>query len=99
MAWDIILSLIDSIVIVFVSVVLALEFYDSKDGILRKLMIALFSALALIYSAGAVVIVMQAEGFWGNVTLAKVRWITATPFAVIMVRLLYYRLWEMNKRK
>lgn len=99
MKWDVVLSLSSSVIIVLASVVLLLEFIDSKDGILRKLMIALFAVLAFIYSVGAIVIVMQSAGFWKNITMARVRIITSTPLAVIMIRLLYYRLWEMNKRK
>lgn len=98
MKWDDFLSLVESIVIVFVSVVLALEFYDSKDGILRKLMIALFCSLGFIYSVGAIVIVMQATGYWGSVTLANIRWITAIPITAVMLRFIKYMLYEMNKK-
>lgn len=90
------LSVVCSVVIVCVSVFLALDFYHTQNGILRKLMIALFLSIAFIFLVGLVIMFGQLAGYWMTTNLQDVRYITATPLAATMLRFLYYRFYEMR---
>lgn len=99
MEWEFVLSLGISFIIVFVSAVLLSDFYYAKNGILRKLMIALFICVIFVYSSGMMIMIMQYEGFWLHLTLERFRWLTALPLACVMLRFLYYRMYEMRNKK
>lgn len=67
----------------------AWEFYKTKDGILRQLMIVYFIAVSIIYFLSSLYFTLTELGLI-SITILHFRLFILIPKALIMLRLLYY---------
>lgn len=93
----ILISEMEFVVIALVSIFLVYEFYVSQNGLLRKLMIALFASMIFAIAVGGTYLVSLEYGYqlWSK---GSVRVLTLLPLTIVMI-CLYMYISNQNKIK
>lgn len=76
--------------IVVLSAMIAHEFWKSKNGVLRKLIIAYFISKVWAYGIAAVYYLMQDMGYFSGAQPIWIRLICNLPMFIVMLRLWKY---------
>lgn len=82
---ELVLSEVMTVIIVLIGFIIARDFYISRNGILRKILIWYFIVEVFIYALAFL--------YWANdlaLSVGVFRLIVLTPKFIIKVRLLYY---------
>lgn len=85
-----VLSQLFLLIIVIMSALVAFEFYKSKDGRLRILIIALFVTKIWVYGGAMIYYGMIDAGLWSKVNPLTLRLVLNAPMCIVMVKLWQY---------